>query len=48
MLAAYRAFRYGEQYEHRAKGSGLPKILTRPEDMLGKIKELEKWVDQLN
>jgi hypothetical protein len=46
MAAAYRAFRYGEQYEYRQK-SKKSKDGILP-DFMGTIKEVEKWADLLN
>lgn len=58
MLAAYRAFRYGEQYEYRRKspfgdGTGNPFTIlsTDLSSMdLGPVKfgDVEKWIDRLN
>lgn len=47
MYAAYRAFRYGGEYEFRS-GAKLTQAVEQPLEMLGNIKDLERWIDQLN
>ncbi len=54
MGAAYRAFRYGEQYEYRRGGSRVAQLLGQPIEMLAgdfnvrDMMDLEKWVERLN
>ena len=54
MGAAYRAFRYGEQYEYRPKRARFDQVLDKPLEMLTgdfnvrNLMELEKWVERLN
>jgi hypothetical protein len=47
MWAAYRSFRYGEQYEYRSGGS--PKIagIENPMEMITQIKDVEEWINRL-
>jgi len=50
MYAAYRAFRYGEQYEYRYGGkSSLPKMpgWDSPIEMSLQVKDVEEWINQL-
>lgn len=47
MFAAYRVFRYGEQYEYRS-GKKLTQMVEQPLEMLGNVKDLERWIDALN
>ncbi len=48
MFAAYRAFRYGEQYEYRRGGSSLVKSLGKPGELISQATDVEKWLDRLN
>jgi hypothetical protein len=48
MFAAYRAFRHGEQVEHRSGGKSLVKELANPEVLMSQVKDVEKWLDRLN
>ncbi|MBN2147390.1 MAG: hypothetical protein JW726_08375 [Anaerolineales bacterium] len=46
MGAAYRAFRFGEQYEYRAAGKKASAPLFKTEDILSKFEEVGKWLDE--
>lgn len=48
IAAAYRAFRYGEQFEYRSGGSSLPASLPSPSDFMPQFKDLEQWIDRLS
>jgi hypothetical protein len=45
MAAAYRAFRYGEEYEYRFSGKGFS---LQPQAIISRIKDVESWIDQLS
>lgn len=47
MYAAYRAFRHGEQYEYRRGGSGSFVNVSDAIEMVGSIKDIEKWISPL-
>jgi predicted RNA-binding Zn-ribbon protein involved in translation (DUF1610 family) len=47
MAAAYRSFRYGEQYEYRRHGKSKPLVSFEPQDIFSQIKDVEKWIDRL-
>ena len=50
MAAAYRAFRYGEQYEYHHGGKdsafAMPD-LDNPMEMITQVKDVEEWIKQL-
>lgn len=46
IAAAYRAFRFGEQYEYRLKGAK-PLDVFNPREIFSQVKELDKWIDRL-
>jgi len=52
MIAGYRSFRHGEQYEYRLGGG--PKILpaipdlSNPLQMLTQVKDVEEWINRLS
>ncbi len=48
MFFAYRAFRYGEQFEYRSGGSSLPAGLPSPSEFMPQFKDLEQWIDRLS
>jgi hypothetical protein len=48
MYAAYRAFRYGEQFEYRSGGSSLVKQLFKPGEMISDITDVGKWLKRLS
>jgi hypothetical protein len=48
MAAAYRRFRYGEQYEYRQKKASGGKAGAGISDIISKVTEVEKWLDQLS
>jgi hypothetical protein len=48
MAAAYRSFRYGEQYEYRRQASGSSWLLGNAQDMLGSVRDLETWINRLS
>ena len=47
MYAAYRAFRYGEQYEYRSGGKTSFAGIENPLEMVTNIKDVEEWINQL-
>jgi hypothetical protein len=47
MYVAYRAFRHGEQYEYRRGGSGSFINVAEAIEMVGSIKDIEKWISPL-
>lgn len=48
MLAAYRAYRYGEQFEYRSSAPRKIAGLENPMDMLTEIKDVEQWISRLS
>lgn len=48
MYAAYRAFRYGEQYEYRHAGEAKIPGLGSAAEIITQVKDVEKWIDQLS
>ncbi|RPI34619.1 MAG: hypothetical protein EHM70_02310 [Chloroflexota bacterium] len=48
MAVAYRAFRYGEQYEYRSGKPGAAKELLQPKEFMSKVQDIEQWINQLN
>lgn len=48
MLAAYRAYRYGEQFEYRSSGPKKIAGLENPLDMVPQIKDVEQWINRLS
>jgi DNA-directed RNA polymerase subunit RPC12/RpoP len=46
MLAAYRAFRYGEQYEYRSGGKTALQNVENPLEMITKVKDVEEWINR--
>lgn len=48
MLAAYRAFRYGEQYEYRSGAVKPARNILRPRVIPSNAKDLAQWIDRLN
>jgi hypothetical protein len=48
MYAAYRAFRYGEQFEYRSGGKSFVKELASPGELMAQVKDVEKWLDRLS
>jgi hypothetical protein len=48
MVAAYRAFRYGEQYEYHSSGTKTIGGLENPLEMVTKISDVEQWIDRIN
>ena len=48
MLAAYRAFRYGEQFEYRSDAPKRIAGLENPMDMVTQIKDVEQWINRLS
>lgn len=52
MVAAYRTFRYGEEYEYRSavlkKAAVLPPDFENPLGTITSVKDLEKWIDRLS
>lgn len=54
MVAAYRAFRYGEQFEYRQGGRTLLQGLSDPMEMITtgmssvKVKDVEQWINRLS
>lgn len=48
MLAAYRAYRYGEQFEYRSSAPRKIAGLENPMDMVTQIKDVEQWINRLS
>jgi len=48
MAAAYRSFRYGEQFEYRRNNPGAALGTFRPGDITASIEDLEKWINRLS
>jgi DNA-directed RNA polymerase subunit RPC12/RpoP len=49
MLAAYRLFRYGEQFEYRlGGGSSIVKDALKPGEMLTDVMDVEKWLKRFS
>lgn len=48
MMAAYRAYRYGEQFEYRRSAPKKIAGLENPLDMVTQIKDVEQWINQLS
>jgi len=48
MGVAYRAFRYGEQYEFRARGKSALLGMVQAKELFSQVQEMTKWVDRLN
>ncbi|MFZ5810007.1 MAG: hypothetical protein ACOY16_12055 [Chloroflexota bacterium] len=48
MGIAYRTFRFGEQYEYRQAKSEAAFDLFQTQDVFVQIKDVQKWIDQLN
>jgi DNA-directed RNA polymerase subunit RPC12/RpoP len=48
MLAAYRKFRYGEQFEYRKSGKPELAALFQPSEILSQVKDLDKWINRLS
>lgn len=53
MIASYRSFRHGEQYEYRAAPSGPNQISGALENIIGSkeflaVKDIEKWINELS
>jgi len=48
MLAAYRAFRRGEQYEYRSSAPQMIPGVGNPFEMLTQVKDIEEWTSRLN
>lgn len=48
MAYAYRTFRHGEQFEHRENAPKWLEGIENPLEMITQVKDLEKWIDQLN
>jgi hypothetical protein len=47
MFSAYRAFRYGEQFEYRRRSSGKASALFDLKDILEKPEEIGSWIGRL-
>ena len=47
MFAAYRAFRYGEQFEYRSGGSSLAKDVLKPGELIANVTDAETWLKRL-
>ena len=47
MYAAYRAFRYGEQYEYRSGASAKFAGLENPLELVTQVKDVEEWISRL-
>ncbi len=48
MFAAYRAFRYGEQFEYRSGGgSSIVKDVLKPGEVLSNVTDVEQWLKRL-
>jgi hypothetical protein len=48
MLAAYRAFRYGEVYEYRSSAPKKIAGLENPMEVVTQIKDVEQWINRLS
>jgi hypothetical protein len=48
MLAAYRAFRRGEQYEYRSSAPQMIPGVGNPFEALTQVKDVEEWIKRLN
>jgi hypothetical protein len=48
MGAAYRTFRYGEQYEFRRKGKAGLDQLFGAQNIIGNIQDMDKWINLLS
>jgi len=48
MLAAYRAYRYGEQFEYRSSAPRKIAGLENPMEMVTQIKDVEQWINRLS
>lgn len=48
MLAAYRAFRRGEQYEYRRSAPQMIPGVGNPFETLTQVKDVEEWIKRLN
>jgi hypothetical protein len=49
MWAAYRRFRYGEQFEYRLEGSSsIMKDALKPGEMLSDVMDVEKWLKRFS
>lgn len=48
MGAAYRSFRYGEQFEYRRHNPGAALGTFRPGEVIASIEDLEKWISRLS
>jgi hypothetical protein len=48
MFWAYRAFRYGEEYEYRPGSGNMVEDLLKPKKLEARVEDLEKWINQLN
>jgi len=48
MLAAYRAYRYGEQFEYRSSAPKKIAGLENPLEMVTQIKDVEQWINRLS
>jgi hypothetical protein len=47
MYVAYRAYRYGEEYEHRSAGPKRIAGLENPFEAISQIKGVEEWIERL-
>jgi DNA-directed RNA polymerase subunit RPC12/RpoP len=48
MIAAYRAFRYGEQYEYRSDAPTKIAGLENPLEIVTQVKDVEQWINRLS
>ena len=48
IVAAYRAFRYGEEYEFRAGGKPAGLSILSLKDLSSQVEDLTSWIDQLS
>jgi hypothetical protein len=48
MGAAYRKFRYGEQFEYRRKAKSSLAKLLQPTELLSQIKDVDVWIKRLS
>ncbi len=47
MAAAYRAFRYGEEYEYRSAKAGATTFAFEPGQIMSQLEDVSQWVNKL-